>query len=107
MTNDLTGKEDLLSTLARQLSFPRDFGGNWDALEECLQDLLPNYGRPVVLVHEGIPKLREPELVTYLAVLSRVIRHRAQSGDPSLRVLFPKTHQQRIVQMLDRQEAPE
>lgn len=33
------GKRDLLALLARTLQFPATFGGNWDALADCLKDL--------------------------------------------------------------------
>lgn len=33
-------KPDLMRTLARQLELPAYFGGNWDALEECLGDVV-------------------------------------------------------------------
>lgn len=32
-------KKDLLSAVAREFRFPSYFGGNWDALDECLRDL--------------------------------------------------------------------
>jgi RNAse (barnase) inhibitor barstar len=32
-------KEQLLNHVALALHFPKDFGQNWDALEECLTDL--------------------------------------------------------------------
>jgi RNAse (barnase) inhibitor barstar len=39
---DLSGardKQSLLDAIARSLEFPDWFGGNWDALEDCLIDL--------------------------------------------------------------------
>lgn len=33
------GKDALLERVARALEFPAWFGGNWDALEDCLTDL--------------------------------------------------------------------
>lgn len=41
-TIDLAGchdKRTLLTRMATQLDFPRTFGGNWDALVDCLRDL--------------------------------------------------------------------
>ena len=32
-------KKDFLALLAKALSFPAWFGGNWDALSDCLRDL--------------------------------------------------------------------
>ena len=32
-------KKTLLASLSRQLKFPTYFGGNWDALKDCLTDL--------------------------------------------------------------------
>lgn len=45
------GKRALLNAFARALEFPAGFGGNWDALADCLQDLswLPEQGRMLVL----------------------------------------------------------
>ena len=34
-----TRKEQLLNHVATALHFPKDFGHNWDALEECLTDI--------------------------------------------------------------------
>jgi len=33
------GRERLLQNIAKALDFPEWFGGNWDALEDCLADL--------------------------------------------------------------------
>ncbi len=40
------GKRAVLNAFARSLQFPDSFGGNWDALADCLQDLswLPEKG---------------------------------------------------------------
>ena len=36
---NITRKEQLLNAVATALHFPKDFGHNWDALEECLTDM--------------------------------------------------------------------
>lgn len=48
-----TGKKAALRALARALSVPATFGGNWDALNDALQDLswLPQQG--IVLTLSG------------------------------------------------------
>jgi RNAse (barnase) inhibitor barstar len=33
------GKKAMLAAIAQALDFPRWFGGNWDALQDCLADL--------------------------------------------------------------------
>jgi RNAse (barnase) inhibitor barstar len=44
-------KRELFGVLKRQLGFPDYFGGNWDALHDCLQVV----AGPVVLIHDGLP----------------------------------------------------
>lgn len=45
------GKRALLNAFARACGFPDTFGGNWDALADCLQDLswLPEQGTVLLL----------------------------------------------------------
>ncbi|MGQ0511315.1 MAG: barstar family protein [Betaproteobacteria bacterium] len=47
------GKEAILRKLARELQFPSWFGGNWDALEDCLADLSWSTAVGHVLLIEG------------------------------------------------------
>jgi hypothetical protein len=52
----IRSKQKLLAILADKLHFPRYFGHNWDALEECLRDLswLPP-DQLVVIRHDDLP----------------------------------------------------
>lgn len=90
------GKEKLLNLLATKLRFPRYFGQNWDALDECLGDLswLPEAQR-VVIVHEGLPfSTSGPHLATYLSVLTdAVAAHRKRGTPPTLEVVFASRQQ--------------
>jgi hypothetical protein len=49
-----TEKGELLSQIARALEFPAWFGGNWDALEDCLCDLSWREAQGTVLLFENI-----------------------------------------------------
>ena len=50
-------KEQLLNAVATALDFPEHFGGNWDALEECLTDLEWVDGEGYVIHYEHIDAL--------------------------------------------------
>ena len=38
-THDVHKEPEMLAALAREFRFPDYFGGNWDAVDECLRDL--------------------------------------------------------------------
>lgn len=38
-SNEISTKEQLLASIAEAMCFPDYFGGNWDALDECLRDM--------------------------------------------------------------------
>lgn len=85
------GVWDLLHLLAAELRFPGYFGGNFDALDECLRDLawLPA-GQKVRLNHADLPLLfgshaRE----AYLGVLASAIRYWRTNGTRRFEVVFP------------------
>ena len=81
----------LLGALSRGLRFPRYFGRNWDALDECLRDLAWLDGvERVAVVHEGMPFSPRGELwETYLAILHEAAVDRASRGvRPSLVAVF-------------------
>ena len=69
---DLAGVEDkagLLAALARGMAFPEWFGGNWDALADCLADLSwrPAEGYLVLLEHCDLLHARaEADFITAL-----------------------------------------
>jgi len=65
----------LLAECARALEFPEYFGGNWDALEECLVDLewLPAKGYILLITDaEGVLPDAEEEYETFLEILCDV-----------------------------------
>jgi RNAse (barnase) inhibitor barstar len=66
----IRSKEKLFGILSDALRFPAYFGGNWDALEECLQDLswLPE-NASIVIVHEQLPFGDSNNRATYFSIL--------------------------------------
>jgi RNAse (barnase) inhibitor barstar len=80
----LTDKPAMLDALADELAFPDYFGGNWDALEECLTDLSWRQG-PVVLQIDAAatPEDKAPEAWgTLLEILAEAARFWAEEGRP-------------------------
>jgi len=57
----VAGKAALLERFAHALEFPRWFGGNWDALEDCLSDLSWTKADGHVLLIEGAADLPADE----------------------------------------------
>ncbi len=65
-----TGKEALMERFAQALAFPRWFGGNWDALEDCLADLSWSDAAGHVLLIEGTADLPADERGILLDILA-------------------------------------
>jgi hypothetical protein len=67
----LSDKRALLDWYAQALDLPDYFGGNWDALEECLRDLSWINERSVVLYHRAVPLESSPhDQKVYVQVLA-------------------------------------
>ncbi len=73
-------KVAMLDAISRALAFPQWFGGNWDALEDCLADLswCPAGGH--VLVFEDFAL--GDELGILIDILGSVAEHWAARGTP-------------------------
>ncbi len=50
---DVRTESQLFSAISQAMRFPSYFGGNWDALEECLRDMDWLHGKGYVLVLHG------------------------------------------------------
>lgn len=82
---DLRGAQDkdvLLERLAVALGFPDWFGGNWDALEDCLQDLSWRAGDGHVFVLEGQDEVAPDDLGVLIDVLGTSAGFWAERGRP-------------------------
>ena len=84
-----TTKTALLQRLAAALGFPQWFGGNWDAVEDCLKDLswLPAPGWLVVL--EGCDLLRREDLSVLTDILAESAQYWSEHDRRFYAVLVP------------------
>lgn len=98
----IRSKAELLATFAGAGHFPGYFGGNWDALLDCLRDLSWISNRKVVVVHSDLP-LRDDlaECRTYLGILEIALADWAESVKPDVAAPPPEwsyvDHELRVV----------
>jgi hypothetical protein len=85
-------KEALLEKLAAALAFPAWFGGNWDALEDCLADLSWRAGDGHVMLIGGHGELPADDLGVLVDVLRAAAAHWAGRGKPFFAVFIDPGH---------------
>ena len=78
----VAGRDALLTRIAKALSFPKWFGGNWDALEDCLADLSWSKAGGHVLLFEGAAELPADERGILADILASVATSRAERKRP-------------------------
>jgi RNAse (barnase) inhibitor barstar len=77
--------KDFTGLVAKALDFPEWFGGNWDALEDCLGDLSwhPAPGYLLLLEHaKHFGAGHKQEFVTAVEVLEGVAQYWQEQGKP-------------------------
>ncbi len=86
----IQNKGALLNAVSDALCFPDYFGGNWDALEECIRDLSWLPEGDVVLRHGDLPlSMDRSGASTYLSILKGAIEKWGATGRRRLHVIFP------------------
>lgn len=88
---DLAGaadKQALMQRLARALEFPRWFGGNWDALEDCLCDLSWSKSGGHVLLIEAAVDLPADERGILIDILASAASSWAERERPFFAVFL-------------------
>jgi hypothetical protein len=89
----IRSRQKLFAIYASTLRFPKYFGWNWDAFEECLRDLswLP-LDKPAVVVHEELPfGAGGDNRRVYFEVLRDVLESHASQKCRTLRIIMPAT----------------
>ena len=94
----ISEKTELMQTIAKALGFPNWFGGNWDALEDCLTDFSWREAAGHVLVFEGSRGLAEDDAGILIDVLTAAAEFWAGQGKPFCAVFVdPK----RVLELAD------
>ena len=76
LPTNITNSAALLDALSFALCFPDYFGGNWDALDECIRDLSWLPPGDIVLIHTDLPLANDlPALSVYLSILQDAIKN--------------------------------
>ena len=89
----LAPKDGLLQNLARVLGFPGWFGGNWDALEDCLTDLSWRPAQGYVLAFEGNGSIPQDDLGVLTDVLAAAAEFWAAGDKPFFAVFIDPRRQ--------------
>lgn len=112
MPAGISSKEALLGELDQRLKFPEYFGGNWDALWECIRDLSWLPDGPVVLRHHDVPLAGDVAgQKKYLSILRDAVGNKwrvAGRQRHQLVVMFPVENQDQVAWLLrsiDRDES--
>jgi len=82
------GKNALMTRVAEALVLPQWFGGNWDALEDCLSDLSWSKAAGHVLLFEGAADLPADERGILIDVLASVAASWAERQRPFFAVFL-------------------
>jgi RNAse (barnase) inhibitor barstar len=80
MPRGIRSKCKLLAILDDKLKFPRYFGWNWDALNDCLTSAVADANRPIVVVHADLPFGKRSELRSIYLSLLRDVAVRTDLG---------------------------
>ena len=87
---NIARKEQLMNAMATALDLPPHFGRNWDALEECLNDLDEVGGDGFVLYYEHVDALaaaHPAEVQTLVEILRDSVESWQSDGTPMVVLL--------------------
>jgi hypothetical protein len=84
----VTTKGLLFELYSKSLKFPDYFGSNWDAFEECINDLDWLGAKAVLIMHEDFVKLPDDDFQVYIDVLRKSVAYWRTKGNKRLVVIF-------------------
>ena len=87
---NINRKEQLMNAVATALHFPKHFGNNWDALEECLTDLewVEADGYLIYYDHiDGLLATHPDQFETLVEILRDSVAQWKEDGEPMVVLL--------------------
>lgn len=99
--DSISSKKMLFEKFSESLRFPSYFGYNWDALFECLRDLDWLTEINIIIIHKGIPKLDNSDILIYLSILRDTVIDWKDDNQHNFFVYFPKDKKEYIEKLLN------
>ena len=91
---------DLLETYATRGRFPEYFGGNFNALRDCLCDFDWVSAQTIVIAHADVPLTDASDAAAYLRLLADVLQLWLRIDLHDVVVVFPADERATIVMLL-------
>ena len=85
---NITTKLELLNSIGSQLRFPANFGRNWDAFDESIDDLEWVEEKNILIIHEEFPKIPAKDFNIYFEILRDASDFWRKDGRKTFAVLF-------------------
>jgi len=105
--SNLSTFSELYAVLKSELGLPEYFGGNLDALSDCLRDLHWVDQEVVLLVHGDIPFVDEKARQMYLSILRECVMDWERDRPGRLQVQFGTADRERVEDVLHQIEVDE
>jgi RNAse (barnase) inhibitor barstar len=81
-------KNALFDHFSKSLKFPDYFGANWDAFEECVNDLSWLTAKTILILHEEFVQLPEEDFQIYIDILKKCVFGWKIKGNKKFVVIF-------------------
>ena len=92
----INGVKHLFDELSEKLNFPNYFGHNWNAVNDCLNDLMWLDEKEIVIVHDSSINLSEEDFDIYVDILHGTILSWLSDSEHTLKAVFRTDYSERI-----------